>query len=300
MKILNFGSCNIDLVYSVDHIALPGETIGSSSLELFPGGKGLNQSIAAARAGANIYHAGCIGNDGSMLRQVFEENNVNISFLKTLDAKTGHAMIQLDKNAENSIVLYGGTNKMISRELVDEVIDSFNEGDIILLQNELNELEYIIDKAYGKGMRIVLNPAPFTNDLKNLPLHKISWLILNEIEAKEFGNKESPEENLVHLKECYPDTEIIITVGKKGSMYMDNGEIYRQMSYKVESVDTTAAGDTFIGYFITNIANGKDVKEALKMSSVASALTVSRKGASSSIPYIGEVMEMQNKLSENK
>lgn len=299
MKILNFGSCNIDFVYNVDHIVLPGETVASDGLELFPGGKGLNQSIAAARAGADVYHAGCIGTDGQMLRDILCDNGVDVSFLKTLNAKTGHAIIQLDKKAENGIFLFGGSNKMITQSFVDDVINRFDCGDVLILQNEINEIAYIIDKAYEKGMSIVLNPAPFTPELTALPLHKISWLILNEIEACGLGGKSTPEENTACLRKLYPSVKIVLTLGKNGSICSDGEATVYQPSYKVDTVDTTAAGDTFIGYFIALLVSGASVKEALKTASVASALTVSKKGASSSIPLLGEVEAARSVLQAN-
>lgn len=299
MKILNFGSCNIDFVYNVDHIVLPGETVASDALELFPGGKGLNQSIAAARAGASVYHAGCIGSDGQMLKDILLENGVDVCCLKTLDAKTGHAIIQLDKRAENGIFLFGGSNRMITRPFVDDVISRFDSGDVLILQNEINDIAYIIDKAYDKGMSIVLNPAPFTSDLTALPLNKISWLILNEIEARGFGGKSTPEENMAHLRQLYPSVKIVLTLGKNGSICSDGSVTVYQPSYRVETVDTTAAGDTFIGYFIALLASGALVKTALNTASVASALTVSKKGASSSIPRLSDVEAAKAVLQAN-
>lgn len=299
MKILNFGSCNIDFVYSVEHIVRPGETLSSDGLEIFPGGKGLNQSIAAARAGARVYHAGCIGTDGQMLKTVLQNDGVDVSCLETLETKTGHAIIQLDKQAENSIFLFCGSNKMITEPFVDKVISRFDAGDVLLLQNEINLLAYIIDKAYEKGMTIVLNPAPFSPELKTLPLEKISWLLLNEIEASGFGGKNTPEENISRLKQLCPDTKIVLTVGKGGSIFADKNGLVHQPSYRVEVLDTTAAGDTFIGYFIATLVAGKTVEEALKTASVASALAVSRKGASPSIPLLREVEEAKSVLKPN-
>ncbi len=299
MKILNFGSCNIDFVYGVEHIVLPGETLSSSSLEIFPGGKGLNQSIAAARAGAEVYHAGCIGTDGELLRDVLQENGVNTSYLEMLHAKTGHAIVQLDANGENSIFLFCGSNRMITESFVDKVLQNFGAGDILLLQNEINALAYIIDKAYQRGMRIALNPAPFTNELRDLPLKKLTWLILNEIEARGFAGKDTPEENIAFLKRAYPELKIVLTVGKNGSIYADsNGTIY-QPAYRVSVVDTTAAGDTFIGYFISMLTVKKTTQEALNTASLASAIAVSRKGASPSIPSIEEVLAQASVLKKS-
>ena len=145
MKILNFGSCNIDFVYNLDHIVAIGETETSNSMQVFPGGKGLNQSVALAKAGMEVYHAGCIGTDGEMLTDVLESNGVDISNIKKVDEKTGHAVIQVSRNGDNSIFLYPGSNAKITEKFVDEVLDKFQKGDMLLLQNEINKIDYIIE-----------------------------------------------------------------------------------------------------------------------------------------------------------
>lgn len=165
MKVLNYGSLNIDYVYSVDHIAQIGETILSDSLKTFCGGKGLNQSIALAKAGVAVNHAGLIGEDGDILLDICKEYGVDTTYIKKVPAQGGHTIIQVDKEGRNNIILYGGTNQMQSREYIDKVLSDFTAGDYLLLQNEINQLDYIIDKAYEKEMRIVLNPSPFDDKL---------------------------------------------------------------------------------------------------------------------------------------
>ena len=289
MKILNFGSCNIDYVYNVDHIVIPGETLASTGLELFPGGKGLNQSIAVARAGAGVYHAGCVGEDGGMLRGVLLGDGVDVSCLKTVSGQSGHAIIQLSSEGQNSILLYSGANGALTEEFIDEVLSNFEEGDFIILQNEMNDIELVIEKAAKKGMSIVFNPAPFSENLKNIDYNKIAYLILNEIEVRGLGEKETPEENLNQIKKLYPDTNIVLTVGSKGCIYSDSDVTFYHPAFSVDVVDTTAAGDTFIGYFIAEISKGTSVTDAIKIATGASALTVSKKGASTSIPFAYDV-----------
>jgi len=289
MKILNFGSCNIDYVYSLDHIVSPGETIASANMEIFPGGKGLNQSIAAARAGAEIYHAGCIGEDGNLLYDIMKESGVRLEYLNRLDAKNGHAIIQLDKNAENCIIIYSGTNGMLTKEYIDSVFLNFSKGDILMLQNEINNIDYIIDKAYAIGMQTVFNPSPFTEQIKNIDLNKISYLVLNEVEAKSFFNTDNIKEIHTQIKTVYSELRVVITLGSKGCAYTDKTEILSCPAFNVKAVDTTAAGDTFTGYFVTSIANAVEYSTALKIASAASALAVSRMGAAPSIPVLNEV-----------
>ena len=289
MKIINFGSCNIDYVYNVDHIVIPGETQASTGLELFPGGKGLNQSIAVARGGVEVYHAGCIGEDGAMLKNVLSGDGVNISFLKETDGKSGHAIIQLSAAGQNSILLYQGANGMLSESYIDEVIAQFDRGDFLILQNEVNNVEYIIERAYDKGLLTVFNPAPFTDELKTLDYAKIAYLILNEIEACGLGGKETPEENLNRIKELYPQMKIVLTLGDKGCIYSDSSVTFYQPAFETSVVDTTAAGDTFIGYFIAEISKGNSCAKAIKTATAASAMAVSKKGASTSIPLVRDV-----------
>ena len=298
MKIVNFGSCNIDYVYSLDHIVKVGETQTTSKMEIFPGGKGLNQSIALSRAGSDVYHAGCIGTDGEMLFEIMKESGVNTDFVKRVDEKNGHAIIQVSSRGENSIFLYPGSNNMITREYVDNVLDNFEKGDIVLLQNEINEIKYIIDKAYEKGLGIVLNPSPFNDIISRLDLGKITYLILNEVEAAEFSGCEEPEKSLEYFSEKYPMLKVMLTLGSNGCVYMESGKKSYHPIFDVNVVDTTAAGDTFTGYFIEGIANGHCIEDILKTASAASAITVSGMGAAVSIPTKEIVMKKLPQLKE--
>ena len=192
MKILNFGSCNIDFVYKLDHIVTIGETETSNSMQVFPGGKGLNQSVALAKAGMEVYHAGCIGTDGEMLTDVLESNGVDISNIKKVDEKTGHPIIQVSSKGDNSIFLYSGSNAKITEEFVDEVLDKFQKGDMLLLQNEINKIDYIIEKAYKKGMCIIFNPSPYNDEIKNIGirinlLHRVKFVAGGFVVRKLYG-----------------------------------------------------------------------------------------------------------------
>ena len=289
MKILDFGSLNYDYVYGVEHVVVPGETISSRDMEIFCGGKGLNQAIAAARAGAEVHMAGMVGEDGQLLMDICKENGIDVSYLKQVPGKSGHAIIQLDKNGQNSILLYGGSNRKITKEYVDEVLTGFSKGDLLLLQNEINMLDYIIDKAYEKGMRILLNPSPYDEKLAACDLSKISVFLINEIEGEQITKEKEPEKMLDVLEEKYPGAGIMLTLGSKGSVYANKGKRYRQDIFKVKAVDTTAAGDTFTGYFAASVLKGMPMEEILRKCAKASAIAVSKKGASDSIPKEEEV-----------
>ncbi len=268
-------------------------------MNIFPGGKGLNQSIAAARAGANVYHAGCIGNDGDLLYNLLDETGVDLKYLNKLDSKNGHAIIQVDSKGENSIFVYKGTNGMITEEFVDFVLKDFGENDILMLQNEINNLFYIIDKAYEKRIKIVLNPSPFCDELKTIDLNKIYCLILNEVEAKEFTGALEPAEIISYMSEKYPKVNVVLTLGKNGCMCFNGKTVVKQSAYLVDAVDTTAAGDTFTGYYVSMIAAGEDNAKALKFASAASGISVSRMGAAPSIPTMDEVVSKIETMQEN-
>lgn len=290
MKVLNIGSLNVDYVYSVDHILKPGETISSDKIEVFAGGKGLNQSVAIKKAGGDVYHGGIIGDDGQLLLDVCNNLEIKTDYLVKQEGKSGHTIIQVDKNAQNSILLYGGTNQNFTKDIVDNILVDFEEKDILLLQNEVNMLPYIIDKAYEKGMCIVLNPSPFNDKLYECDLSKISIFLLNEIEGEQLTGYKNPDDIIKEMKSLYKDAKIVLTLGENGVIYADKNSLFKQDIYKVRAVDTTAAGDTFTGYFIVGLIENMAIPDILDMCAKASAIAVGRHGATSSIPYRYEVL----------
>ena len=300
MKILNFGSCNLDFVYSLHHIVEVGETQTTYSLNTFPGGKGLNQSIALARAGVQVYHAGCIGEDGQMLRDVLNDSGVDTTYLRIVEGKNGHAVIQVSDNGENSIFLYPGSNEKVDKAYIDKVLSDFSSGDIILLQNEISHVPYIIEQAYKKGMCIVLNPSPYNSELASIDISMLSYLILNEGEAKQMTGRDEPYAALMYFASKYPCLKVMLTLGSKGCIYKDAKNELSHPIFDVKVVDTTAAGDTFTGYFVAGVANGEDHQTVLKNASCASALSVMKNGAAPSIPLRGEVMAALKILSLHK
>lgn len=291
MKVLNIGSCNIDYIYEVDHMVRPGETQKVDTLEIVSGGKGLNQSIALAKAGVDVYHAGLIGHDGAILRQALEGHGANTDYLSEVDGPSGHAIIQLDKHGENCILVYPGANHQLTEELIEEILSHFESGDLLLLQNEVNNMPFIVKRAHELGLQIAINPAPFNEEIKNIPLQLVNYLILNEIEGKDLTNEEDDFKVLESLKEMYPTTHVLLTRGSKGVIYAYKDVMIEQPAYKVEAVDTTAAGDTFIGYFISGLVRQLEMTEILKLASKASSITVTHKGSSSSIPTLDEVQK---------
>ncbi|MDO5409355.1 MAG: ribokinase [Lachnospiraceae bacterium] len=295
MKILCFGSLNIDYTYRVDHFVGKGETLSADSLQIFSGGKGLNQAIALVNAGADTYMAGSIGEDGLFLLKQLEAAGVHTEHVRVLtQERTGNAITQNDREGDNCILLYGGANRAITREQVDRVLADFLPGDYLILQNEINEMPYIMETAHARGLKVVLNPSPMEYCILEFPLEYVDYLILNEVEAVQLLREKiirTGEELSIALQERFPGTAVVLTLGEQGSVYRDENEVIVQPVFSVQTVDTTAAGDTFTGFFIAGITRGQSVKEAMELAAKAAAIAVTRPGASPSIPLLSEVKE---------
>jgi len=299
MKVLNFGSLNIDYVYDVDNFVRKGETISSKGLNVFCGGKGLNQSVALARAGADVYHAGMIGKDGIFLVDFLKNSGVNVdNILIRDDIRTGNAIIQREISGDNCIILFAGANRSITRDYVDKVLEKFGRGDYIVLQNEISELPYIVESAHRQGMKIVLNPSPMDEKIGELNLSYIDYFLLNETEALKLSgiDKFDSKKCMSGLVNTYKGAGVLITLGDKGAIYSDGNIFVEQKAVKTKAVDTTAAGDTFTGYFVNGILGGKEIKEAINEATIAASIAVSRIGAAPSIPAMNEVKDRLKNL----
>lgn len=293
MRVLCLGSMNLDYVYSVSHILAPGETISSTGRETFAGGKGLNQSVAAAKAGLPVYHAGLSGMGGELLLDTLRENGVDVSLIRQVDDLPGHTVIQVDEQGQNCILLYGGTNRRLTSDYIGEVLAQFGPEDLLLLQNEVNRLDEIIDRAYERGIRVVLNPSPFDGAVGACDLGKVSLFLVNEIEGAQISGlpAQEPEKILDWFSARYPRAEVVLTLGASGAWYSGNGERRFQPAIPVTAVDTTAAGDTFTGYFLEGWSTGRGVEETLRRAARAASIAVSRKGAAPSIPLASELAD---------
>jgi ribokinase len=292
MRFLTYGSLNIDLIFAVDHIAQEGETLQSISLTKSAGGKGANQAAALAKAGSKVYHAGKIGDDGRFLLELLGGWGVDTSAVRLYDGPTGQALIQVDREGRNAILLYGGGNKEITIDEIDETLSDFGEGDMLVLQNEIVHTAHLITKARQRGMAVALNAAPFDETILDLPLEELTLLIVNELEGAALARMEGSDDFhaiLDALTKAYPSVEILLTVGSGGSYWAYEQRVLHQPIYPATVVDTTAAGDTFIGYYLSSIARGYPVEEALRYATKAASLTVSRSGAMASIPHAAEI-----------
>jgi len=292
--ILNFGSLNIDYVYDVDHFVQGGETLSSYVMSTYCGGKGLNQSIALARAGAKVFHAGAVSSNADILIETLNNAAVDTSLIYKIDTPSGHAIIQRDPSGQNCILVYGGANQCITDDHIEQAVALFSAGDYLVLQNEINNISNIIRKAKTIGMNIVLNPSPMDSKIFELPLELVDIFILNEVEANSLcGDTDLTSHSMMQrMIERFPDAAIVLTLGDKGVLYQDpfiSAPVHNGI-YSVPVVDTTAAGDTFTGFFISSVSQGCTIAKALETASKAAALTVSRKGAEPSIPYLSEVL----------
>jgi ribokinase len=301
MAIINFGSINIDHVYNVEHFVAPGETLSSTAYKSVLGGKGANQSIACAKAGAQVKHVGNIHNNDHAFLSQMQAMNVDCTYVKKReDCATGHAIIQVNDEGENAIVLFAGANHKIDRAQIDSVLDQCDPNDWVLLQNETSAIAEIIEAAHQRGIRTAFNPAPMSTEVADMAIDKLSLLVVNEIEAMQLSNTDTVEEATLVLQNRYPSTQVLLTLGKEGVRFLSNGDILEVPSFKVKAVDTTAAGDTFIGYFLAQYSQAvnhgidntsEEVTRALQVACAAAAICVTQEGAAPSIPNAEQVSQ---------
>ncbi len=292
-RVLNFGSINVDHVYTVEHFVRPGETIGCRKYRRFAGGKGLNQSIALAQAGACVYHAGKVGAADAWLKTLMEDKGVDTGFVQTIDGPSGHAIIQVNAEGENAIIIVGGANQLISEAEVQGIVADFGPDDYLLVQNEVNAVPQIIQSAKAKGLTIAFNPAPMNAQVLNYPLELVDILIVNETEAQALTGESEPDSIGETLNRRFPQTAVVLTLGDKGAAYFSPQARFYQPAKKVHAVDTTGAGDTFIGFFLAELIETNNPAAALQWATRAAALCVTRHGAADSIPSRRELEAIQ-------
>ena len=290
MKMVVFGSLNIDKVYSLEHFVRPGETISAMKMEQFCGGKGFNQAIALRRAGNEVHFAGAVGQDGQMLLANLERNGINRGHVKVTDGASGHAIIQLDEKGQNCIIILAGANGEITMEDVQRTLADFGAGDLIVLQNEISCVPEIIRLAHEKGLTVAFNPSPYDGKIADCDMSCVDYLLVNETEGAAMAGAAEPDAILDALHSRYPHLNVVLTLGGDGSVYQNNqGQRFACGVHKVQAVDTTAAGDTFTGFFLSEMLRHGDAEKALRTASVAAGIAVSRKGAEPSIPLMSEV-----------
>lgn len=292
-KVWNFGSLNLDFVYRMPHFVRAGETLASDRLSVFCGGKGLNQSVALARAGSEVIHVGQVGEDGDPLCQMLSENGVSLDFLKTVPGKTGHAIIQVEDAGQNAILLFGGANRTVPADLFEAALSQMAPGDWLICQNEMNDMPLLLSMAKKRGVSVAFNPSPIDS---TVTLEGVTLLFINEIEGEALTGESDPAAICEALLRKHPDLRVVLTLGGNGVRYQDANAVHTHGIFPVTPVDTTAAGDTFSGFFLSALLRGEEVPTALKQASMASAIAVSRPGAAPSIPTLAQVLDALKNL----
>jgi ribokinase len=279
-RVYNLGSLNIDRVFRVPHLVRPGETLAASSYAELAGGKGLNQSVALARAGAPVTHIGRVGADGLWLREKLAAEGVDTQFVSVGPGATGQAIIQVDDAGENSIVLLAGENTQIVAEEIDQALAQAQLGSWLLVQNETSGVAHAMQIAKRQGLQVAFNPAPCDERVASYPLELVDLLCVNESEAVPFQGALRDR-----LREC----EVLLTLGAGGAMLQSAAGELHVAAARVPVVDTTAAGDTFLGYFLAARLRNHSDHECLAIANAAAGLCVSRPAAMDSIPKWVEV-----------
>jgi ribokinase len=297
-RFINIGSLNIDYVYKVPHFVRAGETLAATERAVHMGGKGLNQTVAMSRAGLDVAHAGVLGADGRFLYEFLAAQSVNVDHLRIdSEAASGHTFIQVTPEAENCILYYAGTNHMITTELIDEALADFGKGDVLVVQNEVNAVPDIVTAAKARGLITVFNPAPFDDSVCHYPFECVDVLIVNQTEAAGIIGKNASDTGLMTaLNERFPNQVILLTLGAEGVLYRLPGlEVEAIAGFKVNAVDTTGAGDTFVGFAMKAVADyfahrdAARFKALLRQAVAAAALSVTQDGAVASIPTMDAV-----------
>jgi ribokinase len=289
-KLVNLGSLCIDNVYTVPAITKPGETVASLDYQQHPGGKGLNQSLAAARAGLDVVHVGCVGSDGGWLPEVLASAGVEVTGVRISDTEpSGHAVIQVDAGGQNAIVIAGGANRSLQERDLAFALNAIEERDWLLIQNEIPDIENILNVLSNLSVPVAFNVAPADEGVVDYPLDAVEMLIVNEIEAAALVDGAMPADAVDVLCTRYPACHVVLTCGAQGLRYGHGRDRLELPAFPVDAIDETAAGDAFIGYLMHGWLNGHGTAEALAWASAAGALAVTVAGAATSIPTAAEV-----------
>lgn len=290
--IFNFGSINIDHTYYVPHLVRPGETLASREYTVGLGGKGVNQSLAIARARGNVSHWGKLSSSDAWVINELKSAGVDVDGVELAQQPSGHAIVQIDQHGENSILLFPGANHSFTKEQVAALVKQANPEDTILIQNECNGLNELIPLAVSHGCDVIFNPAPMSSDVTLLPLNQCNLLFFNRSEAALLAGmpiESSAQDLLGSCNKIVGGADVVLTLGNEGAWYQRGTEVLFQSAFEVKAVDTTAAGDTFVGYFLAARQAGLAPSLCLLRASAAAALAVQRRGAARSIPAVNEV-----------
>ena len=299
------GSLNMDLVVNVDTMPKPGQTIIGSNFKEVPGGKGANQAVAMARLNGNVSMIGKVGEDGfgQTLINSLKNDKVDTTYIQTAKGATGVALITVDKNAQNSIVVSPGANFEVKEDDIDNNIEAIKNSDIVVLQLEtpLNTIKYALNKAKELNKYTILNPAPAVK-LDDEIIKNVDLLTPNETELEIIsGVSIETEEDIQKAAQIMIEKgvkELIVTLGSKGSLYINKEKSMFKKAYKVEAVDTTAAGDSYTGALAVALSQDKNIEDAMDFASKVGALSVLKEGAQSSLPTLEDVKNFRGEENE--
>ena len=283
MKALVFGSYNIDKVYSLPHLPERGEMLACDALETHVGGKGLNQALALKKAGAEVVAAGMVGPDGDYLTGYLAQNGVDTAAVGVCGTPTGHAVIGIDPEGRNQMLIFGGANRAITEAYCDGVLAKHADARLLLTQYETSCVEYMLTRAHERGVLTAVNPSPYVDAVRQLPFDCVDYLILNEDEGRRMTG-ETKENAILSALSRMTGAAVILTLGERGSLYFDGARTVKAPAFAVNAIDTTGAGDTFTGYCLHALLSGRPPKEALTLGAAAAALAVTKKGAAETIP----------------
>ncbi|MEL7301117.1 MAG: ribokinase [Pseudomonadota bacterium] len=283
MTVFCVGSINADHFYDVPHIPAPGETLEGSNHRVGLGGKGANQSVAAARAGAEVVHIGAVGEDGAWAIARMQSLGVDTRHISTVDVPTAHAIINVASDGENAIVIYPGANRAITKAMVSDAFKKAEAGDRLILQNEASMQVEAARLAQRAGMQVIYSAAPFDAEAVRSVLEFTDVIVVNDLEARQL--EEAFGTALAEL----PVQGVVVTRGAEGADYIAGREVIHADALKVTARDTTGAGDTFLGYFVAALDADLDTQSALTLASAAAALKVTRPGTADAIPSRAEV-----------
>jgi ribokinase len=296
-KVVVIGSLNMDLVTRAPRLPRGGETLIGESFATVSGGKGANQAVAAARLGAQVSMVGCVGSDayGEQLRGALLAEQIDCQAVSTVDDSSGVALIVVDDNSQNAIVIVAGANGALTAEVIDRFDAVLQAADVIICQLEVPDatVGHALKRGRELGKTVILNPAPASRPLPAEWYASIDYLIPNESEAAalsgvpvdSLASAETAASRLISLGAG----KVIITLGAQGSLFANGKGFEHFPAPKVNAVDTTAAGDTFVGGFAAALAAGKSEADAIRFGQVAAALSVTRAGAQPSIPTLSDV-----------
>jgi len=283
-KICVVGSANIDQVSYVKRTPNDGETVFGESYQMGFGGKGANQAVMAGILGADVYIIACLGSDvyKDMTIENFKNNNVITDYIQTVEGSSGVAPIWVDESGQNRIIVIPGANNLIDSSSAIESLEKIGKPDVLVGQFEIpmNVNEQVFSHAYKNGVKTVLNPAPADKPSDTL-LENTSWFIPNEVEFEEIYGDVFNENNLILFSNNI-ETNVVVTLGEKGCAYIKNNKVEIMDTDSVKAIDTTGAGDAFVGAFSFALASRLDIEECIKLALQKATDSVTKKGTQSS------------------